>query len=253
MQELEYPFDSEFILKKSKKLKKQLLESRTDFLTKKIAVLGGSTTHDIIRVLELFLLDQGIRPQFYESEYAQYWQDVMFDNPELVAFAPDLIYIHTSNRNVTSYPAVTEQAEQIDALLEEQYEHFRALWEKIADKYHCPVIQNNFEYPFYRVFGNQEAVYVQGRISFLNRLSTRENTQVSIFTISTIRRRRMDWTSGRIPFTGICISMLCVCRPFRRSPTVCPISSRRSLARIRNLWYWIWTIRSGAVSWGMTA
>ena len=121
MQELEYPFDSEFILKKSKKLKKQLLESRTDFLTKKIAVLGGSTTHDIIRVLELFLLDQGIRPQFYESEYAQYWQDVMFDNPELVAFAPDLIYIHTSNRNVTSYPAVTEQAEQIDALLEEQY------------------------------------------------------------------------------------------------------------------------------------
>ncbi len=171
MQELEYPFDSEFILKKSKKLKKQLLESRTDFLTKKIAVLGGSTTHDIIRVLELFLLDQGIRPQFYESEYAQYWQDVMFDNPELVAFAPDLIYIHTSNRNVTSYPAVTEQAEQIDALLEEQYEHFRALWEKIADKYHCPVIQNNFEYPFYRVFGNQEAVYVQGRISFLNRLN----------------------------------------------------------------------------------
>lgn len=171
MQELEYPFDSEFILKKSKKLKKQLLESRTDFLTKKIAVLGGSTTHDIIRVLELFLLDQGIRPQFYESEYAQYWQDVMFDNPELVAFAPDLIYIHTSNCNVTSYPAVTEQAEQIDALLEEQYEHFRALWEKIADKYHCPVIQNNFEYPFYRVFGNQEAVYVQGRISFLNRLN----------------------------------------------------------------------------------
>ncbi len=171
MQELEYPFDSEFILKKSKKLKKQLLESRTDFLTKKIAVLGGSTTHDIIRVLELFLLDQGIRPQFYESEYAQYWQDVMFDNPELVAFAPDLIYIHTSNRNVTSYPAVTEQTEQVDVLLEEQYEHFRVLWEKIADAYHCPVIQNNFEYPFYRVFGNQEAVYVQGRISFLNRLN----------------------------------------------------------------------------------
>ena len=171
MQELEYPFDSEFILKKSKKLKKQLLESRTDFLTKKIAVLGGSTTHDLIRVLELFLLDQGIRPQFYESEYAQYWQDVMFDNPELVAFAPDLIYIHTSNRNVTSYPAVTEQTEQVDVLLEEQYEHFRVLWEKIADAYHCPVIQNNFEYPFYRVFGNQEAVYVQGRISFLNRLN----------------------------------------------------------------------------------
>ena len=102
MKELEYPFDSEYILKKSKKIRRQLLESGAGFLDKKIAVLGGSTTHDIIRVLEVFLLQQGIRPQFYESEYAQYWQDVMFDNPELVAFAPDLIYIHKSNRKVTS-------------------------------------------------------------------------------------------------------------------------------------------------------
>lgn len=124
MQELEYPFDSEFILKKSKKLKKQLLESRTDFLTKKIAVLGGSTTHDIIRVLELFLLDQGIRPQFYESEYAQYWQDVMFDNPELVEFAPDLIYIHTSNRNIVSYPTVSDSAERIEEMLKNSMSTF---------------------------------------------------------------------------------------------------------------------------------
>ena len=173
MKELEYPFDSELILKRSKKLRRQLLEGRTDFLTKKIAVLGGSTTHDIIRVLELFLLNQGIRPQFYESEYAQYWQDVMFDNPELVAFAPDLIYIHTSNRNVTAYPAVTDSEQQVEAALEEQYGHFHVMWEKIAGKYHCPVIQNNFEYPFYRVLGNQEAVFLQGRISFLNRLNDR--------------------------------------------------------------------------------
>lgn len=173
MKELEYPFDSEYILKKSKKIKRELLKSgdKNAFLHKKIAVLGGSTTHDIIRVLEVFLLHHGIEPEFYESEYAQYWQDVMFDNPELVEFAPDLIYIHTSNRNITGYPTAGDQSEQVDALFKEQYEHFRVMWDKIADKYHCPVIQNNFEYPFYRVLGNQEAVYVQGRISFLNRLN----------------------------------------------------------------------------------
>ena len=171
MKELEYPFDSEYILKKSKKIKRELLESGTGFLSKKIAVLGGSTTHDIIRVLEVFLLNQGIQPIFYESEYAQYFQDVMFDNPELVEFGPDLIYIHTSNRNITAYPAVTDTAGQIHAMLEEQYRHFRAMWDKIADKYRCPVIQNNFEYPFYRILGNQEAVFAQGRIHFINRLN----------------------------------------------------------------------------------
>ena len=171
MRELEYPFDSEYILKKSKKIKRELTESGTVFLQKKIAVLGGSTTYDIIRVLEVFLLNRGIQPLFYESEYAQYWQDVMFDNAELVEFAPDLIYIHTSNRNITRYPAVGDTEAQIDVMLEEQYEHFRVMWEKIADKYHCPVIQNNFEYPFYRLLGNREAVFAQGRISFLNRLN----------------------------------------------------------------------------------
>ena len=171
MKELEYPFDGEYILKKSKKIKRELLESNTDFLHKKIAVLGGSTTHDIIRVLEVFLLNRGIEPEFYESEYAQYWQDVMFDNPELIEFEPDLIYVHTSNRNVKSYPAVADDAERIDVMLEEQYEHFRVMWDKIEEKYHCPVIQNNFEYPFYRLLGNQEAVLMQGRISFLNRLN----------------------------------------------------------------------------------
>ena len=56
MRELEYPFDGEVILKKSKKIKRALLEERSDFTEKRIAVLGGSTTHDIIRMLELFLL-----------------------------------------------------------------------------------------------------------------------------------------------------------------------------------------------------
>ena len=171
MKELEYPFDSEYILKKSKKIRRQLLESGKELLSKKIAVLGGSTTHDIIRVLEVFLLNQGIRPQFYESEYAQYWQDVMFDNPELMEFAPDLIYIHTSGRNIMGWPALSDSEAQVEAMLAQQYEHYRVMWEKIEDKYHCPVIQNNFEYPFYRVLGNQEAVYTQGRISFLNRLN----------------------------------------------------------------------------------
>ena len=61
MKELEYPFDSELILKKKKSIKRQFNESGKSFLTKKIAVLGGSTTSDIVKVLDLFLLNQGIR------------------------------------------------------------------------------------------------------------------------------------------------------------------------------------------------
>lgn len=171
MRELEYPFDSDYILKKSKKIKRQLQEEKGEFQHKKIAVLGGSTTHDIIRVLELFLLNQGIAPEFYESEYAQYWQDAMFDNEKLQSFAPDMIFIHTSNRNITDYPKVYDDEARIEEKLKEQYRHFEMMWDKLFDTYHCPIIQNNFEYPFYRLMGNREASDIHGRIRFITRLN----------------------------------------------------------------------------------
>ena len=75
MKELEYPFDSGYLLKKKRSIKRQLLSDGSVRIKKKIAVLGGSTTNDIINMLELFLLNYGIEPTFYESEYNRYWQD----------------------------------------------------------------------------------------------------------------------------------------------------------------------------------
>lgn len=173
MRELEYPFDSEYILKKAKSIKKALLADGSSRIEKKIAVLGGSTTHDIIKVLELFLLHYGIAPVFYESEYAQYWQDAMFDNEELLTFAPDVIYIHTSNRNITEYPTLAASVAEVDGLLDKSCEHFKVMWDKLRETYKCPIIQNNFEYPYYRLLGNKEACDIHGRISFLNRLNER--------------------------------------------------------------------------------
>lgn len=175
MRELEYPFDGEYILKKSKQIKKELLSSAEaegrKFLVKKVAVLGGSTTHDIVRVLELFLLDQGIQAEFYESEYNQYWQDAMFDNPELAAFGPELVYIHTTSRNISMYPAFSDSRAEVEERLQNQFQHFEVMWDKLKETYHCPVIQNNFEYPAYRLMGNRDAVDIHGRISFINRLN----------------------------------------------------------------------------------
>ena len=170
MKELEYPFDSSYIMKKSKSLKKALLSDGSDRIHKKIAVLGGSTTHDIIRILELFLLNYGIEPEFYESEYGQYWQDAMFPG-ELNDFNPDIIYIHTSNRNITDFPTMDDSAEAVDEKLQKAYQHFETMWKKLSDTYHCPIIQNNFEAPFYRLLGNRDFFDVHGRLSFINRLN----------------------------------------------------------------------------------
>lgn len=171
MKELEYPFDSEYILKKKKSIRKELLKQEGTFLKKKIAVLGGSTTSDMIKVLDLFLLNQGIQAEFYESEYAMYWEDAMFGNPELEEFQPDLIYIHTSNHNIPQYPQITSSREEVNQMIQLTYQHFEEMWKKIEETYHCPIIQNNFELPSYRLLGNKEASDYRGKVRFIQRLN----------------------------------------------------------------------------------
>ena len=166
---LEYPFNSPIILKKRKTIKKELLRLNCSFIEKHIAILGGSTTHDIKDVLELFLLNYGIKPTFYESEFGLYWQDAMFDNPELMEFHPDIIIIHTSNRNITSYPDLDDDVAMVDSIIESEYEKFRTMWDKLSDTYACPIIQNNFEYPFYRLMGNKDASDIHGKVNFITR------------------------------------------------------------------------------------
>ena len=171
LRELEYPFDSEYINKKYKSMKRQLRGDNSSRIPKKIAVLGGSTTHNIVQILELFLLNHGIDPVFYESEYAMYWEDAMFGNEELNAFGPDLIFIHTSLRNIREFPALAASAEEVEAQISNEYQKYEMMWKKLEETWHCPVIQNNFEYPSWRMMGNQDSVDIHGRTYYVNRMN----------------------------------------------------------------------------------
>ena len=165
---LRWPFDCKALARKRPALRRALLEC-PGLMEKRIAVLGGSTTHDVVAYLELFLLDNGIRPTFYESEYNQWWEDGVFGNPALDAFCPDVVYVHTSVRNVRDWPALG--AEPSGAGVEETVAKWRAVWEKVAEKFTCPIIQNNFDYLPYRLLGNLDGTDLRGRVSFVRRLN----------------------------------------------------------------------------------
>ena len=67
-----YPLDTETLLRKKRRLRRELLAQNPHPLRKKIAILGGSTTNEVADQLGLFLLQYGIEAEFYQSEYAQY-------------------------------------------------------------------------------------------------------------------------------------------------------------------------------------
>ena len=173
MKELEYPFDAGWILANRRKIRKNLLASDRIFIEKKIAVLGGSTTSNIIQAMDLFLLNQGIKATFYESEYGKYYEDAMFPNPELEEFHPDVVYIHTTNRNITAFPALSDSEETIGRLIDEEVSKFEGMWNHISETYGCPIIQNNFEMPLYRLLGNKDASDIHGAVNYLSQINDR--------------------------------------------------------------------------------
>lgn len=170
---LEYPFDSKLILRRKTSIKRKLLESGDTFIQKKIAVLGGSTTSEIVDILELFLLNAGIKPEFYESDYGQFWFDAVYRNGALIQFHPDVVYIHTSNRNIRKYPSITDSKEDINQTIEDEYLFYKNIWDTLSSKIGCIIIQNNFEMPYYRLLGNNEACDIHGKMYFLNKINER--------------------------------------------------------------------------------
>ena len=65
-------------------------------------------------MLELFLLAQGIQPTFYESGYNRYSEDVLFENPDLWNFKPDIVFIHTTWHNVSQFPELMEADAEVE-------------------------------------------------------------------------------------------------------------------------------------------
>ena len=56
----DYPLDITAVTLNRRKTRRELLEDGSKRIKKKIAVLGGSTTNDIVKTLEIYLLSEGI-------------------------------------------------------------------------------------------------------------------------------------------------------------------------------------------------
>jgi FkbH-like protein len=174
MKELEYPFNSAYILQKKKYLRKILLE-QSGLMEKNVAILCGSTVGVTKNILELFLLNQGVKPIFWEGQYDRYYEDIMFDDQELVSFRPDIVYIFTSVKNITDLPKPKDTHEAVTKKLESTFNRFKQIWDRIRTKLHCPIIQNNFEPLPYRILGNSDVYQTTGCMNFINKLNEKFN------------------------------------------------------------------------------
>ena len=167
-----YPYDNDILLRKQKSLRRILIERKNiEYIEKKIAILAGSTIDNIRNFLEIFLLQSGIKPTFYESEYNKYYEAAVFDNAEMEKFNPDIIIVFTSFVNLINIPNFAADDSSVSESLNAEYNRYVKIWEKLSKKYSAVIIQNNMELPFYSILGNLDIVQKSGISHFVEELN----------------------------------------------------------------------------------
>ena len=95
----------------------------------------------------------------------------MFPSEELINFKPDLIYVYTTNRNINRCPSVTDSREDALSAIDAEFGRYKEMWESLKAKFGCPIIQNNFELPSFRLLGNSDCTDIRGRVRMINELN----------------------------------------------------------------------------------
>ena len=145
-------------------LRKKKLKTRF-----KIAILGGSSTEDIKSFLEIFLLMRDIKADFYESDFNSYYEESVFGQGGLYPFKPDIVFIHTSLRNIVIPPLKSEY--ERDILKKNLVLKFETIWNSIQEKLNCIIIQNNIELPLVRSFGSSDVSNNLGKLNLINEVN----------------------------------------------------------------------------------
>jgi len=156
----------EEVLRSRKRLRRELRENGA---TKpvRIAVLGGTTTNEVVELLELMLLADGFVPAVYQSEYNRFYEDATLDVANVAAFQPDVVYLHTHVTNISRFPDPDFSEAELDKRVAEELARFQAMWESIHAKVRCQIIQNNFEHPPFPAMGNLDSTVPGGHTRFV--------------------------------------------------------------------------------------
>ena len=130
----------------------------------KIAILSGSTTSLVSRLLKLFLLNNGIKAEIFEGHFGNFFIDAMNPSAELVAFKPDIIYVHTSRVNLKSFGKVRDfrNNDSSDSLVTQEVSQAKAIWKSLNDRFDCWIIQNNIDLTPDSPLGNSEGTEAMG-------------------------------------------------------------------------------------------
>lgn len=137
----------------------------------RLAILGGPTTNQLRRLVEVFLAGEGIHFEVYEADYGLFRQEILTPGSGLDVFRPQVVFLATSARDVARHPVIDMDDASVFKLAEAEIADWAHLWETAHSKWNATVIQNNFEVKPGGVLGHYALRHSAARENYLDRLN----------------------------------------------------------------------------------
>lgn len=163
----EYPFDHVKIFRSRGRIRSTLEPIAQRSI--KIYILSGSTVAELKDLIGLFLLNFGVNAQIEVGDYNTYFEDALFGE-KIDAFSPDWVYVHTSIRNLSAFPKLTDDGSKFAALVDHEVSRIRQVVAALTSR-SLRVVVNNIDKPALRGVGNLSAYHPTGTLHFVNRLN----------------------------------------------------------------------------------
>lgn len=125
----------------------------------KIAIVSSFTAFGIKETLFVKCCELGVLPKFYQSDYNQYFQEIVNPSSNLYKFNPDLIIVFIETKSLLGeeyFLSYYLTGKQRSLWVDEKLNEMQALIRKIKENSSAKVLFHNFEVPFYSPLGIHE-------------------------------------------------------------------------------------------------
>jgi FkbH-like protein len=132
----------------------------------KVAFLGSFTIKPLADLLDLFLFARRVGLDLYEADYGTFRQEILDPDSGLHRFRPEFLILATTWRDLGRRPDVSDDREVVEQKVKGEVAEWESLW-RATRGLGCQIIQNNFDAPPWRIFGNLESRHPAGFSRFI--------------------------------------------------------------------------------------
>lgn len=158
----------------------------------KVAVLAGFLTDYLADTLVLMLARRGFAAELWRAPYGVMAGAVLEEDGALAAFAPDLVMLLPSHRDLARVPSpgATAAAAAAQAAAEAEAQVWHRLWHRLG----CPVVQLSFDLPPSRPLGDLEGFVPGGVLDHARRV----NRVLADDLPATVSLVDAEWLAARV-------------------------------------------------------